>query len=303
MFTPFASQQPHAPQSPLSLGACSPCGRLPQNLVGVLVGVMVGLATSISMGPVPAVAQAAGPFSSTEAQSGLLAAAPAAPQALTNALAAMDAAANQQQLGRLMRFYRSDFTHGDGLNRSTLKQAVKAFWQQYQQLNYKTELLEWQAEANGDYMATTTTTITGRRPMGNQVMQLSATIKSRQRWNDGKVVNQTILAEHSQLTGGTNAPQVTVYLPEQVKVGETYSFDVIIDEPLGERVLLGTALAESVSAEGYLQQPRLDLEPLPTGGLFKVGKAPKQPGHEWVSAVLAQEGGMTMIHRRLIVLD
>ncbi|MEO0375712.1 MAG: nuclear transport factor 2 family protein, partial [Cyanobacteria bacterium P01_A01_bin.17] len=97
-------------------------------------------------------------------------------------------------------------------------------------------------------------------------------------------------------------PAITVNLPEQVKVGSTFNFDVVVDEPLDKRLLLGTAIEEEISPERYLKQPSLKLELLPAGGLFKVGKAPKKPTSEWISAVLVQDGGMVVISRRLTVV-
>lgn len=226
-----------------------------------------------------------------------------APAGVIEALQAIDEAANQQQLKRLLRFYSPDFSHGDGLTRQSMKQTIKAFWDQHQDLSYKTELLSWQADPKGGGTATTKTVITGSRTVADRKMDLTATIHSQQRWLNDQMVNQTITAEQSQLISGNTPPKITVNLPQEVKVGEKFNFDVIVSEPLDEQLLLGTAIEEGISAERYLEQPQIQLEPLSAGGLFKVGEAPKKPTSEWISAILVQDGGMIMVSRRLNVVQ
>ncbi|HEY9845599.1 MAG TPA: hypothetical protein V6D03_05315, partial [Candidatus Caenarcaniphilales bacterium] len=118
-----------------------------------------------------------------------------------------------------------------------------------------------------------------------------------------KITRQEILAEHSELTSGAKPPVVELNLPKQVKVGQDYSFDAIVKEPLGESLLLGAALEEPISPKNYLSQAQIKLEALPAGGIFKLGKAPAQASNQWISAVLVREDGMTLISQRLQVVN
>jgi len=59
-------------------------------------------------------------------------------------------------------------------------------------------------------------------------------------------------------------------LPQQVRVGQQYSFDAIVQEPLGDDYLVGAAIEEPIQADKYFN-PTPELE-LPAGGLFKVGR-------------------------------
>jgi hypothetical protein len=94
-----------------------------------------------------------------------------------------------------------------------------------------------------------------------------------------------------------------VNLPEQVRVGQPYNFDVIVKEPLGNNLLLGTALEEQIKPERFTKPADLKLELLSAGGIFKLGKAPLKEDNRWVSAVLIREGGMIMVTQRLQVVD
>jgi hypothetical protein len=92
-----------------------------------------------------------------------------------------------------------------------------------------------------------------------------------------------------------------VILPEEVRAGESYDFDAIVMEPLGNRYLLGAAVEEGTTSEDFFTGRPVDLELLSAGGLFKIGEAPSAPDSRWVSALLVREDGLTVITRRLLV--
>ena len=218
-----------------------------------------------------------------------------------NLLAQMDAAASQGNIKAVMQLYSPNFTSGDGLNFQSLEQSLLALWKRYPQLRYSTELKSWKREGNV-IIAETVTNIAGLPSPQNNNLALNATITSRQRIVNGKIVNQEILSEQTRLTSGNQPPQVDINLPQQVRVGEMYFFDAIVQEPLGDDFLLGTALEEPVQVGKYLNPTSVNLEVLNAGGLFKMGRAPANPGSRWVSAVVMQGTGMTMITQRMQVV-
>jgi ketosteroid isomerase-like protein len=226
---------------------------------------------------------------------------PKAPAELTNLLAQIDAAANQGDVKGVMQFYSPNFTHGDGLNRQTMEQALIALWKRYPQLKYTTQLQSWQSRGNVT-IADTVTKISGLPSSNSENLAMSATIRSRQQISGGKIVRQDILSERTQITSGSKPPQVDFKLPQQVKVGQKYNFDAILLEPLGDEYLLGAALEEPIKPNKYLGPTPVDLELLSSGGIFKIGSAPSMPGSQWVSAVIMRGDGMTMITQRMQVV-
>lgn len=224
-----------------------------------------------------------------------------APPELRETLTQIDAAASQGDVEAVMEFYSPEFTHADGLTYETMQQALTAFWERYPDLTYQTALTSW--EPDGDaIVAETVTTITGTQEAEGRTFKLDSTIASRQRFVGQQMVSQEILSERSQVASGENPPTVTVNLPEQVTTGQEYPFDAIVAEPLGDRVLLGTALEEPVRPEGYLNPTTLDLTLLPAGGLFKVGQASATSESRWVSAIIIREDGITEVTQRLRVV-
>ncbi len=221
-----------------------------------------------------------------------------APPQLKQALTQIDAAANRKNLQGVMQFYSPTFTHSDGLNRRSLEQALQQLWAQYPNLTYRTELKSWQPDGRG-VRAETVTYISGTQTVNGQPLKLDSTLRSRQRFEGQTIVQQDVLAEMSKVMSGENPPDVKVSLPEQVRVGQDFSFDAIVQDPLGSDLLLGSALEELVKPSGYLNPTIADLELLPSGGIFKIGRASNTPDARWISAVLVRHGGTTMVTQRL----
>jgi hypothetical protein len=224
-----------------------------------------------------------------------------APSQLKDLLAQIDAAANRHDVNAVIQFYSQNFTNSDGLTRQTMEKALTQLWQRYPNLKYQTQLQSWKPEENG-FLAETVTNITGAQSGTNRNMVLNSTIKSQQRLEDRKIVRQDVLAERSQLSTGANPPMVAVNLPQQVKTGQRYEFDAIVQKPLSNDYLVGAAIEEPVQANKYLNPAPIELELLSAGGLFKQGQAPAKAQSLWVSGVLIGSDGMTLITQRLQVV-
>lgn len=224
-----------------------------------------------------------------------------APPQLKNLLVQIDAAANKKDVKAVMQFYSPKFTHTDGLTYQTLEKALTQLWQRYPQLTYQTQLQSWQPQGDG-IVAETVTNITGSQVSDNRNLALKATIRTRQRYENQKIVSQEVLSERSQLSAGTKPPTLNIKLPASVKPGQQYNFDAIVQEPLKEDYLLGAAVEEPVQVNQYFNPTPVQLELLPAGGLFKVGKIPAGTGDRWLSAVVIRGDGLTQVTQRLHVL-
>lgn len=223
-----------------------------------------------------------------------------APPQLKETLSKLDAAANSKNVQSVLRFYSPNFRHSDGLTRQTLEKALTQLWKQYPNLTYRTELKSWQSDSQG-IQAETVTYLTGTQTTNGQQSKLDSTLQTLQRFEGQTILQQEVLAERSQVSSGENPPAVKINLPNQVRVGQEFSFDAIVQEPLGSDLLLGSVLEEPVKPDGYLNPSTINLELLTSGGIFKVGRAPSTPNNHWISAVLMRHGGMTTVTQRLRV--
>ena len=220
------------------------------------------------------------------------------PEELAETIAEMETAANEQNLDELMDYYAENFTNEDGLTAESVEAALEETWATYPQMTYDIAVDSWE-EKGDEFVAETTTKITGSQDTQGRVVRLESDIRSRQYFQDGKMVKQEILTEETRLTTGDRPPQIKVNLPETVKVGEKYNFDTIVTEPLDGGVLLGAALEERTGINRYLNPSELELEPLSAGGIYKVVTAPRLEDNHWLSAIVIRGNGITMVTKRV----
>lgn len=223
-----------------------------------------------------------------------------APAPLTTALSQIQAAASAGDVEAVMQNYSPEFTNEDGFTYDSLKSALQTLWERYDGLTYRVELQSWEPASNG-YTAETVTYIEGTQMVDGRSSKLESVIRSEQTYEGGKIVSQRMLSERNQLVSGEAPPTVSVILPEQVAAGESYDFDAIVMEPLGNRYLLGAAIEEGTTATDFFTGRPVELELLAAGGLFKVGEAPTTNDNRWVSALLVRDDGITVVTRRLRV--
>ncbi len=220
------------------------------------------------------------------------------PQELVEAITEIEKAANERNLDKLLEYYSEDFTNTDGLTHTSLSEALNQMWSNYAQLRYTTEIESWE-QVGEQQVANTVTYIRGTQRNKGRVSRLNSTLRSRQYFQNQQLVRQEIISEKTQLTSGLNPPKVNVIIPEQVKVGEKYNFDVIATEPLEDKLLLGAVIEERTGSDRYINPTTLELEPLPAGGIYKLVTAPRLADNHWLSAILVRGDGITMVTRRV----
>jgi hypothetical protein len=224
------------------------------------------------------------------------------PEELSQTISGIEAAANDRDLDELLEYYSDDFTNTDGLTTDTLAKALEQMWQNYSELTYDTEIKSWSRQGD-ELVAETKTTIEGVQNTEGRAANLNSTIESRQYFKEQKLVRQEILTEQSRLTSGDNPPEVNIVAPNTVKTGEKYNIDLIVNEPLGNKVLLGAVKEDKTAGKLYLDSTTLELEPLPAGGIYKVATAPLLPDSNWLTAILVRGDGITTITHRVNITE
>ncbi len=210
-----------------------------------------------------------------------------------------DSIANQHQVDQLGEIYSPEFSNSDGLTFEQVEGSLQSLWQLYPDLSYKTELKGWRQEGDA-VIVETVTKIEGNRPWLGKTANLTGEVTSRQTFINQKLVRQEVLAEKMTLTAGEKPPKVNVQLPEKVKSGQQYDFDVILESPLDEDLLAGSSFAQDIDPTNYQFDPtQVKLELLQAGGLFKRAVAGDDP--QWLSAFLVSPDGMVLVTQRLAI--
>jgi hypothetical protein len=226
-----------------------------------------------------------------------------APASLQQTLDQIETAANGQDLDAVMGYYSTDFTSDTGFDHSQLRQTLETLWQQYDDLTYDIELLDWQAAGPGAYTVETVTRVTGVQVLPDRRLNLEAEVTSRQRIENDQIATQETLTETNRLTAGTTPPTLQVQLPTTLTPGQTFTFDTIVVEPLAGRSLMGVAVDEGVTATDFFEPRPVVFDVLSAGGLYKLGTAPESPDQRWISAVIIREDGLVVETRRVPVTE
>lgn len=247
--------------------------------VGLAVGAGAAIALGAAIGPVSAVT--------------------VAPEVQT-LLSDIDRTASAKDPTLLQRFTPT-FQSADGLSRADLARSLEQFWKTFDQVSYTTTVEKADRDRDGWTIETLTTIVATQDTTTLGPAKLTSEVRARQTIRNGLIVRQELLGERTTTQWGSKPPAVRVRLPERVRPGETYTFDAIVQDPLGDTLLAGSAIDAPVRPEAYMVPPAAALEPISTGGLFKTGRAPTSPGPRWISAVLVGPEGMTWVSQRLDV--
>lgn len=223
------------------------------------------------------------------------------PMELQQFVTQVDNAANARDLERIKSFYSNQYQTIDGLTLDNLTEGINKLWIDYPDLKYRTEILSWEKK-DANWFVKTLTTITGNKISNQRKIRLESRIESHQSFQTNKIVTQEILSETTKLTSGEQPPKVVVNLPATVKVGETFDFDVILSEPLGNNLLAGMTIFGKVNINDYLDPPKIPLKLLKSGGLFKRIPAQDKPQDQWLSSILVRNDGITMITKRVKII-
>lgn len=123
------------------------------------------------------------------------------------------------------------------------------------------------------------------------------------RLDDGRMVDQELVAHESLLRSGERPLAVTLAIPDAVLTGSRYDVDLIVEEPL-DHALVAAGLIDLTEQQVVDQlRPNLPLVPMGGGGLFKSVQAPQAPGSQTWALMLVHPDGVVTATKRVRVVS
>ena len=133
--------------------------------------------------------------------------------------------------------------------------------------------------------------------------RLEATERIAIRLDNGRMVDQELVAHQSLLRSGERPLAVTLGIPDAVLTGSRYDIDLIVEEPLGQ-ALVAAGLIDLTEQQVVDQlRPNLPLAPMGGGGLFKSVQAPQAPGSQTWALMLVHPDGVVTATKRVRVVS
>ena len=93
---------------------------------------------------------------------------------------------------------------------------------------------------------------------------------------------------------------ISFKIPDKVLTGSKYDIDIILNKPLEEVIIAGAIKPHQVNS--FFEQEIL-LEPLASGGIFKMTRAPSKPGIQIWSGIIAHPEGMITFTKSIDIVD
>ncbi len=88
--------------------------------------------------------------------------------------------------------------------------------------------------------------------------------------------------------------------PDKVLTGSKYDIDIILNKPLEEVIIAGAIKPHQVDS---IFEQEILLEPLSSGGIFKMTRAPSKPGIQIWSGIIAHPEGMITFTKSIEVVN
>ena len=117
---------------------------------------------------------------------------------------------------------------------------------------------------------------------------------------DGKIDEGDIRNLFTTIRNDDNKINISFKIPDKVLTGSKYDIDIILNKPLEEVIIAGGIKPHQLNS--FFEQEIL-LEPLVSGGIFKMTRAPSKPGLQIWSGVIAHPEGMITFTKSIDIVD
>ncbi len=117
---------------------------------------------------------------------------------------------------------------------------------------------------------------------------------------NGKIDEGAIKNLFTTIRNDDKKIDINFQIPDKVLTGSKYDIDVILDKPLEEVIIAGAIKPHQ--ANSFFEQEIL-LEPLASGGIFKMTRAPSKPGVQIWSGIIAHPQGMITFTKSIEIVD
>jgi len=117
---------------------------------------------------------------------------------------------------------------------------------------------------------------------------------------NGKIDKGIIKNLFTTIRNDNKKIDISFKIPDRVLTGSKYDIDIILNKPLEEVIIAGAIKPHQVNS--FFEQEIL-LEPLSSGGIFRMTRAPSKPGIQIWSGIIAHPEGMITFTKSVDVVD
>jgi len=116
----------------------------------------------------------------------------------------------------------------------------------------------------------------------------------------GKIDEGTIKNLFTTIRNDDKKIDISFKIPDKVLTGSKYDIDIILNKPLEDVIIAGAIKPHQLNS--FFEHEIL-LEPLASGGIFKITRAPSKPGIQIWSGIIAHPKGMITFTKSIDIVD
>ena len=117
---------------------------------------------------------------------------------------------------------------------------------------------------------------------------------------NGKIEEGTIKNLFTTIRNDDKKIDISFKIPDKVLTGSKYDIDIIINKPLEEVIIAGAIKPHQVNS---VFEQEILLEPLASGGIFKMTRAPSKPGIQIWSGIIAHPEGIITFTKSIDIVE
>ena len=118
--------------------------------------------------------------------------------------------------------------------------------------------------------------------------------------DNGLIKRSYIQNNLTTIRSDNNEIDIKISIPDKVLTGSKYDLDIILNQPLDQTIIAGGIKEYQ---EGKLLNKSIPLEPLATGGIFKVSRAPLIPGIQIWTGLIAHPSGLVSFTKTVNIVE
>ena len=142
--------------------------------------------------------------------------------------------------------------------------------------------------------------VSGRKIVNGEIHILESDFDYIFSFINGKIDEGTIKNLFTTIRNDDKRIDISFKIPDKVLTGSKYDIDIILNKPLEEIIIAGAIKPHQVNS--FFEQEIL-LEPLASGGIFKITRAPSKPGMQIWSGIIAHPEGMITFTKSIDIVD
>ena len=142
--------------------------------------------------------------------------------------------------------------------------------------------------------------ISGSKIVNGKKFILESNFNYHYSFKKGKIQKGLIKSHLTTIRNDRNSLDINFSIPNNVLTGTNYEIDIIVNNPLEDNLIAGGIKSHQLDS---LIQPKIKLEPLVSGGIFKITRAPTKPGTQIWTGIIAHPEGLISFTKTVNIIQ